>query len=229
MEPNNHIVVSFDLDFTLIDNKEGILNSFKHAFTSFKLKPIEESLLEQTIGEPLHEVFSRFTDEDPHKLIASFRNFYRKKGIYQVRLYEGVVDVLNKLKKAGMKLGVVTSKKRELAIKLLKYLEIFHLFDFVCGETDIIKNKTDPRLKQFFHSRFPPQKNNYIVVGDHLSDKDFAKMLKCPFIGVLTGQQSESTLRNRNCSCIEIIPHISQLQLSLIKRIITNKIKKGKD
>jgi phosphoglycolate phosphatase len=229
MELSEQIVVSFDLDFTLIDNREGIIDSFKHAFRTYGIDPIQDSLLEQTIGEPLHAVFNRLTDRDPVKMVTSFREYYRKKGLYQVQLYDGVIEVLTNLEDAGIKMGIVTSKKRELAIKLLQHLEIYHFFEFVCGETDVIKSKTDPRLMQFFYTRFPPHTYNYLIVGDHLSDKQLAEMLQCPFIGVLTGQQTKKTLQSGSSLNIEVIPHISELSLELIRKIIKEKRKKGKN
>jgi phosphoglycolate phosphatase len=226
MEINESIVVSFDLDFTLIDNREGILNSFNHTFKSFRIDPIKPSLLETTIGEPLFEVFERLTNEDPNKLVQAFREYYRKEGIYQVKIYDGVCKVLKELERAGMTLGVVTSKKRELAVQLLKHLNIFHFFEFVHGETESIKNKTDPQLKDFFYTTYPPKKYNYVIVGDHLSDKKLAEMLQCPFIGVLTVQNSARGLKNGDKIYVETIPHISYLDIKLVKKVIQNKRKK---
>lgn len=227
---NDQIVISFDLDFTLIDNTEGILNSFKYAFQSYKLKPIDDAILEKTIGEPLQEVFCRFTNIEPNLLIAAFRDYYRKKGIYQVKLYDGVIHVLSTLKENDFILGIVTSKKRELAVKLTKYLNIFPFFDFIQGESETIKYKTDPLLKEFFHTHFPPQNYNYIIVGDHVTDRNLAEMLNCPFIGVLTGHQSNSTLKNGTLSYVEILSHISDLGVKIIKNVIkSSKRKKVKN
>lgn len=226
MEINEHIVVSFDLDFTLIDNRDGIINSFNHAFRSFGIDPIEPSLLETTIGEPLYKVFTRLSNEDPKKLVKSFREYYRKEGIYQVQLYAGVFELLKELESAGMILGVVTSKKRDLAIRLLKYLKIFPFFEFIHGETESIKNKTDPYLKEFFHTNYPPEDYNYVIVGDHLSDKKLAEMLQCPFIGVLTGQKSALDLKKGDIIYVQTIPHISDLGVDLVKRIVKIKRKK---
>ena len=55
------IVLSFDMDFTLIDNREGIINSFKYALQKKNLPDMDDLELERTIGMPLTEVFSQIT------------------------------------------------------------------------------------------------------------------------------------------------------------------------
>ncbi len=227
---SGRIVISFDLDFTLIDNKEGILNSFNYAFNTCGDLPVEDAILEKTIGEPLENVFKRLSTCDPYLLTRSFREYYRKEGLYKVRLYKGVPDLLTTFKREGIILGVSTSKKKELAIKLLKYLSIYHFFDFVIGETEKIKRKTDPLVKKLFYSRYPPDKCNYIIVGDHTSDKGLAEMLECPFIGLLTGHSSEDVLKSGSRVHTEVLHHVSEISLELIKMIIkdNNKDKRKK-
>ncbi|TFF84867.1 MAG: HAD family hydrolase [Promethearchaeota archaeon] len=212
------IVVSFDLDFTLINNKQGILNSFKFAFENFKLPQINSEDLVKTIGIPLRKAFQKFTNFDPEKLIIAFRDFYSRKGIYQVELYPTVIKLLEDLRKENIIIGVVTSKKKELAIKLLKNLGIWHYFDFIIGESSEIKAKTDPKIKEYFITNFP--EFNYIVVGDNPSDKNLAIMLECPFIGLLTGVSSRTELENECNIPILILDDISYLTNDKIKKII---------
>jgi len=213
-----NLLITFDLDFTLINNKHGILNSFQYAFAKYQIPLIKEEILEKTIGTPLEEVFKTKTNINPFKLVKAFREFYGQKGIYQVKLYDGVIEKLKAFKKAQIKLGVVTSKKREMAIKLLKYLNIFHYFDFVIGETDIIKKKTDIQVKQFFYNQFHHYK--YLIVGDHLTDRYLAEMLECPFIGLLTGYSTEKELKTNARVPVLVLNNISELNVKTILNLL---------
>ncbi len=213
-----NLLIVFDLDFTLINNKQGIINSFHYAFSKYQIPLIKEELLEKTIGTPLEDVFKSNTHINPSELVKAFREYYGKKGLYQVKLYDGVIEKLKSFKKAQIKMGVVTSKKREMAIKLLRYLNIFHYFDFVIGETDTIKKKTDIRVKQFFYNNFPHY--HYIIVGDHLTDRSLAEMLNCPFIGLLTGYFKEQELKTNALVDVVILNNISELNLKTIRSII---------
>jgi phosphoglycolate phosphatase len=215
---HRNLLIAFDLDFTLIDNKQGILNSFKYTFSKYQIPLIKEEILEKTIGTPLEEVFKTKTNLNPSKLVKAFRDYYGQKGIYQVKLYEGVIEKLEAFKKAQIKLGIVTSKKREMAIRLLKYLNIFHYFEFVIGETDTIKKKTNIEVKQFFYNNFPHY--DFIIVGDHLTDRYLAEMLECPFIGILTGHCTEKELKTNSRIPVLVLNNISELNLEAIFNLI---------
>ena len=213
MKENPKIVLSFDLDFTLIDNREGILNSFKFAIKKNNLPEIKRYELEKTIGTPLNETFMKFFHLNPSPLISAFREYYGSKGIYQVKLFPGAKNKLKELKNA-FNLGVITSKKQEMAVKLLKFLEIDGYFDYVIGETDKIKVKTAPELINYLFANYAGYK--FVVIGDHPTDKELANMLDCPFIGVLTGNHTSEDLKVDGSSTIIILNSINDITPELI-------------
>jgi len=196
------IILSFDLDFTLIDNREGIINSFTYALQKYGLPVIHKSIIEKMIGTPLEEIFSSVSDFEPSLLCSAFRDYYGSKGIFQVSLYSGVKDLLKTLKRSFL-LGVITSKKEELAIKLLQNLKIADYFDFILGETEGRKSKTHPDLIQFLLETYRGYK--FVIIGDHPNDKKLAAELECPFIGVLTGNHSAKDLESTNTQVKMII------------------------
>ena len=51
--------IALDLDGTLLDNKQGIVNSFNYALKKFNLSPLEPLEIEKMIGIPLDEMFAR--------------------------------------------------------------------------------------------------------------------------------------------------------------------------
>ena len=125
---NEKIVISFDLDFTLINNQEGILNSFDSAFKKYKIPQIVDTNFKRMIGLPLEEIFSKITDIKSEKLITAFRKYYKEKGLYQVELYPGVIQLLKILKENKMSLGVVTSKKKRISCKIIKKFTDISIF-----------------------------------------------------------------------------------------------------
>ncbi|MBY9006545.1 MAG: HAD hydrolase-like protein [Candidatus Lokiarchaeota archaeon] len=205
------ILVSFDLDFTLINNQEGILNSFDYVFSKYNIPQKLDDNFKKMIGIPLEKVFSKISDLNPIELIKTFREYYAKKGIYQVEIFPRVSEILNSLKEQNIILGVVTSKKQELAIKLLDFLQISHYFNFIIGETPKIKSKTDINIKNFFDENYPDY--SYFIVGDHISDRRLAEMLNSKFIGVLTGNHSKEELLDDSSVPVLILENISQLSV----------------
>ncbi|MFX1339786.1 MAG: HAD family hydrolase [Promethearchaeota archaeon] len=193
MDAQKNIILSFDLDFTLIDNREGIIKSFNYALEKYHLPQFANKEIEKMIGTPLDIMFSKVTDLDPIPLCSAFREYYVHKGIYQVKLLPGVKELLSELNK-WFALGVVTSKKEEIAKNLLNYLKIDQYFDFILGETDQRKSKSDPKLIQYLLKKYKGSK--FVIIGDTPHDRELAEVLKCPFIGVLTGMHSHEDLKS---------------------------------
>jgi len=222
MKGIENIILSFDLDFTLINNKKGIVNSFNYALRKFNLPEVNKSIIEKMIGIPLGEMFAHFTDMNPSKLAFTFREYYRTKGIYQSKLLSGVKKKLNELKKQNFTLGVITSKKQEIAVKIVELLKISEYFDYIIGETERIKSKLDPNLKKLLLEMYPNSK--FIIIGDHPKDALLSKELNCPFMGVLTGVHETNQLKEArgDNNLTIILKNIKQISIYKIKILLLN-------
>lgn len=213
-------VLSFDLDNTLINNRKGIVKSFNFALRKFHLPEVSKSSIEKMIGLPLNDMFAKFTELDPSKLSYTFREYYGAKGIYQSKLLSGVKNKLKELREFGFQLGVITSKKQEIAIKIAEYLKIKGFFDYILGESNKMKNKLDPNLKLILYEMYP--RFNLIIIGDHPKDALLSKNLNCPFIGVLTGSHSKELLRKArgNDKITMILKNVTQITVDIIHKLL---------
>ncbi|MHA1437347.1 MAG: HAD family hydrolase [Promethearchaeota archaeon] len=213
MEKKNNILLSFDIDFTLIDNKKGIVNSFNYALNKYNLPKLKKSKIIAMIGMPLTYMFSKIentcSDITPLKLSSAFREYYKTEGIFQARLIPGAKEKLEELKSKSFTLGVITSKKEEMAIKILEFFGIDHYFTYILGETEQRNSKTDPRLKSYLLKNFPGYK--FIIIGDHPNDRALAEKLNCPFIGVLTGNHSAKQLKQNNIVRTIILNDVTEI------------------
>ncbi|MFW9939236.1 MAG: HAD family hydrolase [Candidatus Thorarchaeota archaeon] len=214
------IILSFDLDNTLINNKEGITNSFNYALRKFNYSEIERSKIESMIGIPLNDMFAEITDLDPSILSSAFREYYGSKGIYQSHLLPGVRKKLKELKKKKFIMGVITSKKQELAEKILEILKIKKYFDYILGETEERKElgKLDPKLRTILQDKYPGYK--IIVIGDHPKDVLLSNNLNCPFIGVLMGHHSINQLKELKEGKGLVLNSIRELTLEKIYSLL---------
>ena len=208
------ILLSFDLDNTLINNREGIVNSFNYALKKYNIPTLEMSEIEKMIGTPLDDMFKETSDINPRELSSAFREYYSEKGIYQGSLLPGVKETLEVLKQNSFTLGVITSKRQDLAIKITKILDIFKYFDYVIGESENVRSKLDPNLKKHLQNNYGEYK--IVIIGDHPKDKALAVSLNVPFIGVLTGNHSFEELRFGNAIKILIVESIKDLFPNLI-------------
>jgi phosphoglycolate phosphatase len=207
MQAPKKILISFDLDFTLVNNKQGIMESFKY-----------DSEILRMIGLPLADMFQKVSNFDTNKLVDAFREYYRIKGIYQIELISGVREKLIELRDNIFSLGIITSKKEEMARIVVKNLGILHFFEYIIGEGKIMKTKMDPYLVEHLHSNY--SNYQFIIVGDHPKDRILAENIGAPFIGVLTGNHSAGELQ-RNCKTkILILNSVRELLPKMIYSLV---------
>ncbi|EHJ51633.1 HAD hydrolase-like protein [Streptococcus macacae] len=128
--------ILFDLDGTLTNPALGITNSLIYALRKFKIEVTDKKDLYRFIGLPLQDSFEhfyQFSRADSLKAVAFYRDYFRHKGIYENEVYQGIPQLLEKLKKQGKKLLVATSKPEEFAIQILKHFDLYNNFDFIAS------------------------------------------------------------------------------------------------
>jgi len=218
MKDVKNIILSFDLDNTLINNRKGIVKSFNYALNNFNHPKMKKNEIEKMIGIPLDKMFEKVSDFNPKLLSSVFREYYGKKGIFQAKLLSGVRQKLDELKSYNLMLGIITSKKQEMAVNVIKYLKIFSYFDYIIGESEQIKSKLDPNLQNYFLKNYPDYK--IVIIGDHPKDKALAETLNSPFIGVLTGHHNAEELSENSIVKTHIIKSVRELTIEIIESVI---------
>ena len=104
--------IFFDLDGTITDSAPGIMNSIKYALEKNHLPMLSEEQLRSFIGPPLRGQFCKvcgLADEESARMVEDYREYYRDKGIFENNVYDGVIEMLDKLRKKGFRLAIATS------------------------------------------------------------------------------------------------------------------------
>ena len=94
----------FDLDGTLTDPAIGITNSVMYALDRFGIHVEDRSVLFPFIGPPLPDSFRKyygFSEEQAAKAVEYYREFFRDRGIFENKVYEGIPEMLSALRRAG--------------------------------------------------------------------------------------------------------------------------------
>ena len=128
--------VLLDLDGTITDSGPGIMGGVRYALEKHGMEVPGEEELRTFIGPPLKEQFRDFcgiTDSEAAEMVSSYREYYGERGIFENRLYEGVIQLLKRLKDAGITVAMATSKPEKYAVQIAEYFGIAEYFAFIGG------------------------------------------------------------------------------------------------
>ena len=129
--------IFFDLDGTLTDSGEGIINCATLALEHFGLPVPSREEMGVFVGPPLDETFLAFgvPKDKTQEAIDVFRSRYLVVGKFENSPYPGIHDLLDKLKKQGHRLFVATSKPETTAVEILNKFALAPYFEVICGAT----------------------------------------------------------------------------------------------
>jgi pyrophosphatase PpaX len=186
--------VVVDLDGTLVDSVELITVSFQHAIREVlgREASLEEAV--QHVGTPLKEEMVRISPEHADELVAVYREFNHRQHDRMLKLYDGILDLLDDLTKAGCRLGLVTSKSRPTTQMAFDLTGIEPYFDATvcCDEAPGNKPSADPILFCLKHLGVGPGEAAY--VGDSPSDIQAAHAARVTAVAVTWGVFDAGTL-----------------------------------
>lgn len=161
----------FDLDGTLIDTNELILQSFMHTFKEFL--PERHFTREEILpfnGPTLLESFSSVDPDRAEEMVTVYRKFNHEKHDELVTEFPGVFETIKTLKEKGYKIGVVTTKLRNTVNMGLKLTKLDQFFDVVVTLDDVKKPKPDAEPVMLALSLLNSSPEEAIMVGDNYQD-----------------------------------------------------------
>src|SRR5436190_6515138 len=122
--PPRQPTILLDLDGTLIDSIELILNSARYAFEKLERDCPPESEWMAGIGIPLFTMFGRYARDasDQAALIGAYREYQLANHDRLIRCYDGVISTIAMLSARGHELAIVTSKSEALAMRGLAHV-----------------------------------------------------------------------------------------------------------
>lgn len=201
-------VILFDLDGTLTDPAEGITKSVEYALNKWNISVDDRRELFPFIGPPLIESFMEFYGFDREKAVQSvkyYREYFSTKGLFENEIYPGMEEMLSRLKAAGKRLVVATSKPDEFAKKILEHFNISDYFEFVGGAA---MNETRTKKHEVIEYTLESigvdlsDVSKVVMVGDRRHDVEGAARFGIDTIGVLYGYGSREELEEAGAKYI---------------------------
>ncbi len=188
--------ILFDLDGTLIDTKRLIFMTFEYTFEKyFPEHKLSDEELESFFGPTLKQTFARYTSDEKliDEMIAYYRAYNDAHHDEFAKPFEDVRDVVRTLHKKGYKLGVVSSKKKEMVEKGLALCKIEEFMDVVIGEEDATPKPSPDGINKALDKIYPEGHDgiNTIYIGDHPNDIKAAKAANVKSVGVMYSSKKD--------------------------------------
>ncbi|HFI0421544.1 TPA: HAD family hydrolase [Streptococcus suis] len=197
--------ILFDLDGTLTDSGQGILNSVAYALEKMGIEEPDTANLNRFIGPPLYESFSRFyqlSPEDTQSAVDAFRVYFKEKGMFENQLYPGIIPLLEELRTAGKTLVIATSKPEIFAKQILEHFGIAHYFDVIAGASLDSSRISKADVIGYAINQLEAFPKHAVMIGDREHDIEGARMHQLPAIGVLYGYGNKQEFEKAGATMI---------------------------
>ncbi|MBM7551385.1 pyrophosphatase PpaX [Thalassobacillus pellis] len=162
--------ILFDLDGTLIDTNELIIESFMHTTKEYGRRPYSRNEILTFIGPPLRDSMEKIDPEKVEELV----NVYREHNISHhddfVEAYPGVVETIQALREKGYRLGIVTTKMRQTVNMGLELTGLNGMFEVVVTLDDVVNAKPHPEPIEQAMAALNAEAAETLMVGDNTHD-----------------------------------------------------------
>ena len=190
----------FDLDGTIIDSIELILRSYRHTMAQHRgNEPMPpDDMWIQGLGTPLWAQFGQITaDKDEiEAMVQTYRTYNLTHHDALVTPYDGVVEEIRRLKTHRKRLGVVTSKLHDGAMRGLRVSELDDAFDVVIGCDDVSHAKPHPEPVLKALEKLGVASTETVFVGDSRHDMESGRAAGVKTAVVLWGPFDRADLED---------------------------------
>ena len=166
----------FDIDNTLINTTDAVLHGLQKALRDITGQHWDISRLLPVLGIPGLEAFERLGIHSPDQIFRIYPRWeqYELEYQYTAYLYEGIIPLLDFLKKKGCSLGIITSKTMNQYTCSFLPFQISGYFQTVITADDTVRHKPDPEPMYEYMERTGVCPRQILYIGDSIYDMQCA-------------------------------------------------------
>ena len=184
----------FDLDGTLVDSSTTLINAINYVRSKKQLEPMDGKDIMHGILTPginMAHYFYGCEEIDPI-YEQLFKEYYSANHEQELRLYDGVEEMLETFVQKGYSLALATNGYRVSTIEALKHLNIERFFDTVVCYDDVENGKPEPDMLYYLLGKYGVVASETLFIGDSQRDKLAAKAANIEFLQVDFGQNNKN-------------------------------------
>ncbi len=203
----------FDLDGTLLDTVHTIAHYGNSALKKHGVMPIETETYKYLVGTGMINLIKKmleyrncYTEELFESVLHEYDISYNANVCYKTKIFDGLLEALEKIKMLGIKLAIVSNKPDYPTRLVVNKLYGETYFDYVTGKRDEFPLKPDPTVVLDVMRRFGVSKEECIYVGDTATDMLTGKNAELYTVGVLWGFRGKDELVSAGADMIAETP-----------------------
>ena len=213
------MIVLFDLDGTLIDSTDAILESFHHTFDFYGIAHAEDDAIKKLIGYPLDIMFSDL-GADKEKVwdyVATYKKHYRQISTHKTYLIASAREAILKASTFAT-LGIVTTKTGAYSKILMEHFGLMEYFEVLIGHENVQNPKphAEPILKAM--EALDTKGKEVWMIGDTKLDMISAQNAGIECIGVLSGYDTREVIalytKHIFNNVLEAVTHLEDRKIS---------------
>jgi phosphoglycolate phosphatase len=187
--------IVIDLDGTLLHTAPELSEAANRMLRDMNYAPVSQELLASYIGNGISWLVKRALTGDMHATpdaalyehaLPIFEKHYTEL-LLQSRVFDGVMEGLEGMKKAGFKLGCITNKVERYTLPLLKGIDLAKYFEIVLAGDTLPEKKPHPMPLLHTAKFFSIPIEQLLLIGDSLNDTIAARAAGCPVFCVPYG------------------------------------------
>lgn len=197
--------ILFDLDGTIIEPQEGIINSILFALKKMEIDEKNHEELKSFIGPPLIDSFANrynLNTKEAEQAVSYYREYFSENGIYESTLYNNISMLLKEFKNEGFNLFLATSKPTFYAEQILLNYKLDSFFEGIIGSNLDNTRKEKTEIIEFVITKFGLKNEETLMIGDRKFDIIGARNNSIKSIGVTYGHGTIKELREANADFI---------------------------
>lgn len=195
-------LVIYDLDGTLIDSTDAIVDAFNTIFAEEGVPLPAPGVIESLIGEPMPEILKRLLPPDRRGDVQYFWDayipVYARISPEKTRVLPGAIETLHTLRARSFLQSIATQKKCAVARRVLGELGILGNLDLVCGIDDVANPKPAPDIVELTLKRLDVKPSEAVMVDDTTIGLSSGKNAGVHTVGVTTGTHNREKLLTIN-------------------------------
>ena len=164
-----------------------------------KIEYGQSDTFEKFIGPPLDQSFQHFyslSESQAREAVESYRIYYKKSGIEENHLYQGIKELFEDLVRQNILLYVATSKPTPFAIDILKHYNITNYFEEIVGSNLDLTRTAKKEIIEYILTKYTNiDPNSCVMIGDRKYDIIGAQNNQIDSIGVLYGYGSYEEMK----------------------------------